>query len=84
MPDGDKEVARAEFYIGSTDDKGGSSELNRQETVFQVPAGKSKGDAMLRYEAQLQTKKGNYRIVVNVRDSASGKMGTARANVRVE
>ena len=84
VPDGDKEVARAEFYIGSTDDKGGSSELNRQETVFQVPAGKSKGDAMLRYEAQLQTKKGNYRIVVNVRDSASGKMGTARANVRVE
>ena len=39
---------------------------------------------MLRYAATLQTKKGNYRIVVNVRDSASGKMGTARANVRVE
>ena len=84
VPDGDKEVARAEFYIGSTDDKGGSSDLNRQETTFQVPAGKAKGDAMLRYAAQLQTKKGNYRIVINVRDSASGKMGTARANVRVE
>ncbi len=84
VPDGDKEVARAEFYIGSTDDKGGSSDLNRQETTFQVPAGKAKGDAMLRYAVQLQTKKGNYRIVVNVRDSASGKMGTARANVRVE
>ena len=39
---------------------------------------------MLRYAATLQTKKGNYRIVVNVRDSATGKMGTARANVRVE
>ncbi len=84
VPDGEKEVARAEFYIGSTDDKGGSSDLNRQETVFQVPLGKAKGDAMLRYTAQLKTKKGNYRIVVNVRDSASGKMGTARANVRVE
>ncbi len=85
VPDGDKEIAHAEFYIGSTDDKGGSSELNRLETTFQIPAGKSKdGDAMLRYAAQLQTKKGNYRIVVNVRDSASGKMGTARANVRVE
>jgi VWFA-related protein len=84
VPDGDKEVAHAEFYIGSTDDKGGSSDLNRQETTFQVPAGKAKGDAMLRYAAQLQTKKGNYRIVVNVRDSASGKMGTARANVRIE
>jgi VWFA-related protein len=84
VPDGDKEVARAEFYIGSTDDKGGSSDLNRQETTFQIPLGKAKSDAMLRYAAQLQTKKGNYRIVVNVRDSASGRMGTARANVRVE
>jgi VWFA-related protein len=85
VPDGDKETARAEFYIGSVDDKGGSSDLNRQETTFQVPAGKSKStDAMLRYAATLQTKKGNYRIVVNIRDSASGKMGTARANVRVE
>ena len=85
VPDGDKETARAEFYIGSVDDKGGSSDLNRQETTFQVPAGKSSSpDAMLRYAATLQTKKGNYRIVVNVRDSASGKMGTARANVRVE
>ena len=84
VPDGDKEIARAEFYIGSMDDKGGMSDLNRQETTFQIPAGKPKGDALLRYSAQLQTKKGNYRIVVNVRDSASGKMGTARANVRVE
>ena len=84
VPDGDKEIARVEFYIGSTDDKGGMSDLNRQETTFQIPAGKPKADALLRYSAQLQTKKGNYRIVVNVRDSASGKMGTARANVRVE
>ena len=84
VPDGDKETARAEFYIGSVDDKGGSSDLNRQETTFQIPLGKAKSDAMLRYAAQLQTKKGNYRIVVNVRDSASGRMGTARANVRVE
>lgn len=84
VPDGDKQIARVEFYIGSTDDKGGMSDLNRQETTFQIPAGKPKADALLRYSAQLQTKKGNYRIVVNVRDSTSGKMGTARANVRVE
>ncbi len=83
VPEGDKEVARAEFYIGSVDDKGRSSDLSRQETSFQIPAGKAK-DGTLRYTAQLQTKKGNYRIVVNIRDSVSGKMGTARANVRVE
>ncbi len=84
VPEGDKEVARAEFYIGSVDEKGNTSDLSRQETSFQIEAGKSKEDSVLRYKAQLQTRKGNYRIVVNVRDVASGKLGTARANVHVE
>ncbi|HEY1435038.1 MAG TPA: VWA domain-containing protein [Thermoanaerobaculia bacterium] len=84
VPEGDKQVARAEFYIGSVDDKGRTSDLSRQQTSFQLPAGKPKADALLRYSAQLQTKAGNYRIVVNIRDAASGKMGTARASVHVE
>jgi VWFA-related protein len=84
VPDGDKESARAEFYIGSVDEKGNTSDLSRQETTFQVPAGQAKSDALVRYAAQLQTKKGNYRIVVNVRDVVSGKLGTARANVHIE
>jgi len=84
VPEGDKESAKAEFYIGSVDDKGRQSDLTRQQTTFQLPAGKPKDGALLRYTAQLQTKAGNYRIVVNVRDAASGKMGTARANVRIE
>jgi hypothetical protein len=29
-------------------------------------------------------RKGNSRIVVNVRDKATGKMGTARADVRID
>jgi VWFA-related protein len=84
VPEGDKETARAQFYIGSVDEKGNKSDLNLQQTSFQIPAGKPKAGALLRYTAQLQTKKGNYRIVVNVRDTASGKMGTARANVHIE
>jgi VWFA-related protein len=84
IPEGDKETARAEFYIGSVDDKGNTSDLTRQEMTFQLPSGQTKGDAVVRYAAQLQTKKGNYRIVVNVRDSASGKIGTARTNVHIE
>jgi VWFA-related protein len=84
VPEGDKESARAEFYIGSVDEKGNTSDLNRQQTTFQIPAGKPKADALLRYTAQLQTRKGNLRIVVNVRDVASGKMGTVRANVHIE
>jgi VWFA-related protein len=84
IPEGDKETARAEFYVGSVDEKGNTSDLTRQEMTFQLPAGQTKGDAVVRYAAQLQTKKGNYRIVVNVRDVASGKIGTARTNVHIE
>ena len=84
LPQGDKESARAEFYIGAVDEKGNTSPLNRQETTFEIPTGKAKAGTFVRYAAQLQTKKGNYRIVVNVRDTQSGKMGTARANVHVE
>ncbi len=84
VPDGDKATARAAFYIGSVDDKGRMSDIGRQETTFEVPADKTGGDTALAFTAQLQTKKGNYRVVVNVRDLATGKMGTARANVRVE
>jgi VWFA-related protein len=84
VPQGDKVAARAEFYVGSVDDRGGRSDVSRQETTFEIPPDKATADTMLRFDVRLQTKKGNYRIVVNVRDAASGRMGTARANVRVE
>jgi VWFA-related protein len=84
VPSGEKATARAAFYIGSVDDKGRMSDIGRQETTFEVPADKTGADTQLTYSAQLQTKKGNYRIVVNVRDIATGRMGTAKANVRVE
>ncbi len=84
IPEGDKAVAHAEFYIGAIDDRGRTSDISRQSIAFTLPADKAQGDSMLRFDAKLDTKKGNYRIVVNVRDVATGKMGTARANVRVE
>ncbi len=84
IPEGEKATARADIYIGSVDDKGRRSEVTRQEANFQIPTGETAGNAPLQFTARLMTKKGNYRIVVNVRDNATGKMGTARANVRVE
>jgi VWFA-related protein len=84
LPDGDKATAKVEFYIGSLDDKGNRSDLNLQEATFTIPADRAGSSDLVRYDARLQTKKGNYRITVNARDAASGKMGTARANVRVE
>ena len=84
VPNGEKATARAAFYIGSIDDKGRMSDITRQETTFELASNQTSGDTPLTYAADLQTKKGNYRIVVNVRDVATGKMGTARANVRVD
>ena len=83
-PQGEQATARADVFVGSVDDKGRRSEITRQEANFQLPADQVSGNAPLQFNARLMTKKGNYRIVVNVRDSATGKMGTARANVRVE
>ncbi len=84
MPSGDKATARASFYIGAIDDKGRMSDIGRQESTFEIAADKAGSSELLGYSTQLQTKKGNYRIVVNVRDAATGRMGTARANVRIE
>jgi VWFA-related protein len=84
VPSGDKASARVLFYIGAIDDKGRMSDIGRQESTFEIPADKAGSNEVLGYATQLQTKKGNYRIVVNVRDVATGRMGTARANVRIE
>lgn len=84
VPNGEKATAHAEYYIGSVDDKGRMSDVTRQESTFELPAGQANSNSLVRFDARLETRKGNVRIVVNVRDAASGKMGTARANLRVE
>lgn len=80
-PEGDVRRAAADVYIGVMDDSGRMSDVAREEATFSLPEGK---DAPLVYNATLQTRKGNQRIVVNMRDKASGRMGTAKADVRIE
>jgi len=82
VPEGGTRRAAADVSIGVMDDAGRMSDVAREEATFTLPDGKS--DAPLVYNATLQTRKGNQRIVVNVRDRASGKMGTAKADVRIE
>jgi VWFA-related protein len=84
VPNGDKATAKAEYYIGSVDDKGRMSDVSRQEASFQLASDKVSTNAAVRFDAKLLTRKGNVRVVVNVRDASSGKMGTARANLRIE
>ena len=83
LPDGDRSRAAVEIYVGAIDDKGYMSDISRQEMTYTLPKD-APADATLPYKATLQTRKGNIRVVVNFRDKESGRMGTAKADVRVE
>jgi VWFA-related protein len=81
IPEGDVEKASADVAIGVMDDSGRSSDVARQEATFTLPRG---GQANLVFTTKLKMRKGNQRIVVNLRDKPTGRMGTAKADVRIE
>jgi VWFA-related protein len=83
VPDAGNEKAAADVWIGAIDDRGRTSEVQRQEAAFTLPAN-APDDQAVQYAATLNMKKGNYRIVVNVRDKTTGKTGTGKADVRVD
>lgn len=82
VAEGSERRAAADVSIGVMDDSGRLSDVSRQEATFTLP--QSGAATPLVYNATLQTRKGNQRIVVSLRDRASGKMGTAKADVRIE
>ena len=79
---GDRRAA-ADVYIAALDDSGRMSEISKNEATFTLPAGRDETTPLV-YSATLTTRKGNHRIVVNIRDRVTGKMGTAKADLRVE
>ena len=83
LPQGDSSRAVADVYVAAIDDGGNMSDVGHEEAVFTLPRG-TPADAKLAYTVALTMRKGNARVVVNVRDRESGKMGTAKADVRVE
>jgi hypothetical protein len=66
------------------DDNGRMSETSKDQMMFTLPEGANESNAMLQYKTNLETRKGNHRIVVSVRDKATGRTGTATADIRVE
>lgn len=84
LPEGDSSKADAEIYVGVVDETGRTSDIGKEEAAFRQPANGAVQEAALAYPITLQMRKGNSRIVVNVRDKATGKMGTARADVHIE
>lgn len=83
LSEGNLGRAAAEIYIGVIDDRGRTSDITRQEATFTLPAD-SAPNTPVSYNAKLQTRKGAFRVVVNVRDTATGEMGTAKADVKVD
>ena len=83
LPEGDAMKGGAEIYVGVVDDDGRTSAIVKEEAAFTQPKD-APSDAILSYPMTLQMRKGNSRIVVNVRDKTTGKMGTARADVHIE
>src|SRR5215471_1691473 len=83
LPQGDGSQARADIYVGVIDDSGNMSDVGKEQAIYNLPKG-APPDSALNYVVRLQTRKGNQRIVVNVQDAATGKMGTAKADVRIE
>jgi VWFA-related protein len=76
--------AAADVSIAAMDDSGRMSETSTDQTQFTLPEGANEGNSALQHKTMLRMRKGNHRIVVTVRDRASGKMGTARSDVRIE
>ena len=83
LPQGEGSQAKATIYVGVVDDSGNTSDIGHEEAVYNLPKD-TPANAPLNYVVRLQTRKGNQRIVVNVQDSQTGRMGTAKADVRVE
>ena len=83
LPQGEGSQAKADIYVGVIDDSGNMSDVGKESAVYNLPKG-APPDSALSYVVKLQTRKGNQRIVVNVQDAATGRMGTAKADVRVE
>lgn len=76
--------ATADVSLAAMDDNGRMSETSKDQMMFTLPEGANESNAMLQYKTNLETRKGNHRIVVSVRDKATGRTGTATADIRVE
>src|SRR5687767_13721091 len=76
--------ASADVSLAAMDDNGRMSETSKVQMMFTLPAAANESNAMLQYKTSLETRKGNHRIVVSIRDKVTSRTGTATADIRVE
>jgi VWFA-related protein len=83
-PAGNGRRATADVSLAAMDDNGRMSETSKDQMMFTLPEGANEANSMLQYKTNLETRKGNHRIVVSVRDRTTGRTGTAKADIRIE
>ena len=77
-------VAHVVYYFAARNDRGEETPLLRTTQSFALAPGDVRSSRPLVARFPLKLGRGIWRLVVNVLDETSGKMGTARITVRVE
>jgi hypothetical protein len=84
LPDGGRVTARPVYYFVALSDRGEETPLSRTAQSFTLSAPEARSGRPLVFKIQVKLRKGSYALVANILDPETGRMGTARANVRVE
>jgi VWFA-related protein len=84
LPDGGRVTARPVYYFVALSDRGEETPLSRTAQSFTLSAPEARSGRPLVFKLQVKLRKGSYALVANILDPETGRMGTARANVRVE
>jgi len=84
LPDAGRVTARPVYYFVAMSDRGEETPLSRTTQAFTLNAPEARGARPLVLRLRIKLRKGTYVLVANVLDPETGRMGTARANVRVE
>jgi len=84
LPDSARVTAKPVYYFAALSDRGEETPMSRTVQSFTVTPAEARAAKPLVLRLALKLRKGAYLLVVNVLDPETGRMGTARANVRVE
>ena len=84
VPDGERASARVAYYLSAVNDRGDRSGITHTEQTLTIASKESGSARPIGVRVPIRLAKGSYRIVVNVRDVESGRMGTARTNAKIE
>ena len=78
LPDAGHATAHVVYYLAAIDDRGGATPLTRTAQSYTLSPSETRGSRPLVERTTLRLRRGDYRLVVNVLDAPSGRMGTAR------